>query len=250
MIINGLTFQQRRKKMSIGPMGINLFRKHNPWMVVWWSVALPGFGHIQMGMYTKGFILMSGEIAFNLLAHINEAILYSFTGQFKVLHHVINNSWAILYCCVFVFSIWDSYRVAVAINQYTWLESRQGIRDFKYSAVKEFDLNFLDKRSPWVSVFWSMLFTGFGHLLCHRTIGGFTLLGWAIAIDLKAKLPQLIILSLTGQFNRIPQLGVSYEWLLFFPSIYLFGIYDAYYQTVAYNQLFQEEQAYYLGPAE
>jgi hypothetical protein len=52
--------------------------------------------------------------------------------------------------------------------------------------------------------------------------------------------------TFTGQFAQIKDL-VDYQWLLFYPSLYLFSIYDAYSSAVSYNRMFEEEQIYYLN---
>jgi hypothetical protein len=236
----------RYKKMFIGSLSVNVIHRSRPWVAAWWSVALPGFGHIQLGLYIKGFILMAGEIVFNLFGHVNAAMYYTFLGQFQRANQVLNYQWTTLYCAIFVFAIFDSYRVAVEINKMAWLESRQKIRDLTRSVVQGFDLNALDKRVPWVSAFWSFVFTGLGHIYCHRIVTGSLLLGWTVTVSFQAKLPYLVIFTLTGQFQRLHELAVDYEWALFFPSIYCFGIYDAYQQSVVLNNLFKEEQIYHL----
>ncbi len=236
----------RRAKMNLGSLGINVIHNSRPWVAAWWSCALPGFGHIYLGMYTKGFLLMSGEIGFNVLGHINLAIYYTFWGQFQRANQVLNYDWSTLYCAIFVFSIWDSYRVAIEINKLSWLESKQEVREFRQNSVKEIDSNSLDKRVPWLGGLWSVMFTGLGHIYCHKIVSGFILLGWTVVVSYQSKLPHILMYSLTGQFNHIPELNINYQWFLFFPSIYFFGIYDAYEQTVTANQLFKEEQIYYL----
>lgn len=232
--------------MRLGALSINAIHKTRPWVSAWWSIALPGFGHIHLGLYTKGFLLMMGEILFNLLGHVNAAIYYMFLGQFEQANQVLNNQWTMLYCAVFVFAIFDSYRAAVEINKLAWLESRQTERDFTRTTIQLFDINAMDKRTPWIAAFWSFLFTGLGHVYSHRIISGFLMLGWMVTIAFHSRLPYVVIFTLTGQFDRIHELPINYEWALFFPSIYFFGIYDAYQQSVTLNSLFKEEQIYYL----
>lgn len=239
-------YHPRRTKMFMGALGSNVIHKSSPWAATWWSVAMPGFGHIHLGMYVKGFILMGGEIAFNLLGHINVAIYYSLLGQFHRANQVLGYQWATLYCAIFAFSVYDSYRVAVEINKMAWLEAKQKTRDFTRNAIQEMDINALDKRIPWLGAFWSTVFTGLGHIYSHRIVSGFLLLGWTVAIAYYSKLPYLVMYSFTGQFPLVHQIKIDYEWVLFFPSIYTFGIFDAYEQVVTFNQLFKDEQIYYL----
>jgi len=55
----------------------------------------------------------------------------------------------------------------------------------------------------------------------------------------------MIMYTVLGEFDLIAPL-INPQWLLFFPSIYLFSIYDGYAHAVYYNELFAEEQAYYF----
>lgn len=235
----------RRAKMDMGSTGINVFRKTRPWVAAWWSAALPGFGHMYLGMYIPGLILMSGEIGLNLLGGINLAILYTFTGQWHRIQESINYQGAIPYCSIFIFAIADSYRASVEINKHAFLESKQPVRGFQHSKVTQLDLNILDKRVPWVAALWSGAFAGMGHLYTHRIITGFILMGWYVAVVLMSKMGDLMIYTIFGPYDHIPQL-VNYEWLLFFPSIYLYSMYDAYNHAIVYNQLFKDEQVDYL----
>lgn len=49
-------------------------------MTLWLSATFPGLGHIRLGSYLKGFILIALEIIINIKADLNLSILYSFTG--------------------------------------------------------------------------------------------------------------------------------------------------------------------------
>lgn len=246
IMFNFLNSRPRRNKMSISPLSLNYFDTKHSWVPAWWSAAMPGFGHIHLGLWLKGILLMSGEIFLNLYGNVNLALLYSFTGQFDLLHEdLINYNFVFLYGVLYVFGIWDSYRVSVDMNKISYLESKQEIRVFKCYDVSSLDLNYMDKRIPWIAAFWSVLFIGIGHIYNHKLLNGFILMGWGIIIAVKTNLPYILIFTLTGQFERINEV-INYEWLLFFPSIYFFSIYDSYSSSIGYNQVFKEEQLYYL----
>lgn len=235
----------RRSKMYLSSLGINHLRHSHPWNAAWLSALIPGFGHIHLGMYLKGLILVSLEIMLNTFGKLNLAILYTFTLQFEKVHEVINYNWILVYAAIYVFAIWDSYRVSVEINKHSYLESKQNMRNLKSVMVNALELDFLDRRNPWVAMVLSAAFIGLGHLYCHRLLAGFTLIGWNIALIYFTSLPQLIICTFTGEFHLIPDL-VNYQWLLFFPSLFGFAIYDSYTASVSFNRLFEEEQLYYL----
>lgn len=231
--------------MWMGIFGTAALRRRNPWVAAWWSAALPGFGHMQLGMYIKGIVFLSGEIMLNFLGHINLAIFYTFNLQWDKAREVINYDFAFLYAAIWTFAIYDSYRISVEGNKLAWLEAKQKIRHFEHGILRTHDFNIMDKRSPWVAFFWGCVFSGLGHMYNNKLILGFILVGWTYAIVFNTHLPLLIIYTCTGQFERIADV-VNYEWLLFFPSIYFFGMYDAYSATIEGNQLFKEEQAYHF----
>lgn len=230
-------------------MGVNAFYKSRPWVAAWWSVALPGLGHINLGLYLKGFILLAGEILFNTLGHINLAMYYAFLGQFRRSDLALDHGWTILYCSIWAFGVFDAYRVAVESNKEAWLESKQEVREFIHNSLHSMDKLAVEKRIPWYAAFWSALFTGLGQLYSHRIVTGFLLIGLTVTITEKTNLPYAVIDILTGDLQEFHTLQTNYEWALFFPSIYAFGIYDAYQYVVTMNRLFRDEQVYYLQEA-
>ena len=87
------------------------------WVAAWWSAAFPGMGHLLHGSYVKGFIFFAWEFIINIGARINEAMVYSFTGQFELAKATLDTRWVLLYIAVYIISIWDSYRTSVDINK-------------------------------------------------------------------------------------------------------------------------------------
>lgn len=212
---------------------------------MWWSAALPGLGHFCQGSYFKALMLMSWEILVNLKAQLNLAIMYTFTGQFEKAREVLDPGWALFYGVIFCFAVFDSYRTSVEMNKLARLERKQPHRYYKLFKMSPYGLNYLDRNNPWVPAAWSALLTGFGHLYNKKSFKGFILLGWAVAIIYFAHMNDAIIATLNGQFNLAKEI-VDYQWLLFFPSIYLFAMWDAYVDAVEMNKLFAEEQKKYL----
>ncbi|TFB18508.1 hypothetical protein E3U55_12000 [Filobacillus milosensis] len=234
----------RRLSMNICPMGTSLIRQTRPWVPTCWSIAMPGFGHFHLGGYTTGVILMSGEIIFNNIGKINLAILYTFTLQFEKAHEVINYNCALLCAIIYLFGIWDSYRLTVESNNCAYLVSKEKSQIYQLSAIHILGVNFVNKRIPWVGVFWSILFPGLGHLYAHQILKSLTLILSTVAITAMTQLGDLILLTLTGQFNMIQ--NVNYQWLLFLPSFYLFSMYDVYSEITNINNLYKEEQLQFL----
>lgn len=228
-------------KAAISSFQTNLIHLRNPLITALWSLTFPGFGHIITGSYIKGYLLIIWEVVVNTQSNLNLVMLYTFTGRFAEAQAVINSRWVLLYIPVFLFAIWDSYRLAVDLNKLAVLAERahQKITPVVISA---FDINFLDKRNPWVAMLWSMLIPGAGNLYCHRLPTGFFLLILWIYMVYQSHLMEALTYSYLGDFVQAVTV-TDPEWLLFLPSIHYFGMYSAYTHTVEYNRLFDYEQA-------
>ncbi|WP_066066030.1 hypothetical protein [Neobacillus soli] len=89
---------------------------------VLWNIALPGFSQLLMGQYIKGILFVALEFIINANGHFNQAIMYSFLGEIDKAEAVMNYQWVMFYPCVYMFSMWDSYRSAMPANEkYTYL---------------------------------------------------------------------------------------------------------------------------------
>ncbi len=234
----------RRPKGVMNSLATNYLHARNPYTIAWWSAAYPGFGHISMGNYVSGFLLFFWEMMANTKAKVNLAILYSFTGRFDMAKEIVDNRWLLLYAPVFIFAIWDSYRLALQLNQFSILADRGG-RTVKPVSASFMEINILDKRSPWVSVAWTILLPGLGHIYTHRIPTGFFLLIWWMTIAYYSFLLPSTQFTAMGDFEQA-KLILDPEWIMFLPSIYGFAAYDAYVNTVEYNRLFEKEQTAFL----
>lgn len=236
--------QPRRLKAHISTIATNLIHLRNPWMTAWLSATFPGFGHLFLGSYLKGFLMIIWEIIININAKLNLAIVYSFTGQFDKAKYVLDKRWLLLYGSVYIYAIWDSYRSTVELNKLAVLTEREGtpISPFKIST---WGIYYLDKRNPWVAAIWSALMPGMGHTYNHQLTTGFFVLVWWITITYFSHLLEAVHYTMVGDFSKATAV-TDPQWLLFMPSIHLFAIYDAYVYAVESNKLFELEQARYL----
>lgn len=234
----------RRPKGMMNSLATNYFHLRNPYTIAWWSFTYPGFGHISMGNYVSGFLLFFWEMVVNTKAKVNLAIYYSFTGRFDVAKEITDNRWLLLYTSVFVYAIWDSYRLALQLNQLSLLADRneEVVQPVSMSFMEN---NILDERAPWLAIFWSLIAPGLGHIYTHRIPTGFFLLVWWIAIAYISGIAQAEQFTVLGLFEQAKQV-LDPEWALFFPSIYGFAAYDAYVNAVEYNRLFEKEQVSFL----
>lgn len=174
--------QKDRRPLGImNSIATNYLHLRNPYAIAWWSAAFPGFAHLSLGSYIAGFLLFNWEVLVNYQASVNLGILYSFTGRFEMAKEVVNTRWLLLYAPVYIYCIWNGYQLTVDLNKLTILAERNKSK-IAPERISFFEINALDKRAPWVSVAWTFLTPGLGHLYTHRTPTAFFLLIWWIGV--------------------------------------------------------------------
>ncbi|MBL0387286.1 hypothetical protein JJB07_11550 [Tumebacillus sp. ITR2] len=234
----------RRIQAYLNPYTVNQIHPRNPWIPAWWSAAFPGFGHIMLCRYFKGVLLVIWELFINVHAHLNEAIVFSFTGQFQMAKQVLDNTWFLLYGPVYLYAIWDSYRSTMEINT-QFLLARHEKAPIRKFAIDSLEINFLNKLNPKLAAFWSALMPGTGHLYCYRlSTGFFALFSW-IAVVYQSHLLPSVLYTFHGDFEQARTV-LNPAWGLFFPSLYAFSIYDSYLTATEYNKLYEMELTSYL----
>ncbi|MDD2620644.1 MAG: hypothetical protein PHC92_08270 [Syntrophomonadaceae bacterium] len=77
---------------------------------------------------------------------------------------------------------------------------------------------------------WSIAIPGFGQLVNGKYLKGLTLIGLEFLINMKSNLNTIIISSFHGQTIEAIN-STNYQWLMFYPCIYLFAIWDACYDA-------------------
>ncbi|MBM4763191.1 hypothetical protein [Bacillus sp. B15-48] len=234
----------RRYNYYTSTIGINCIHPRNPWVTAWWSAAFPGFGHIHLGQYLKGFILFFWEIIINVNTRLNEAMMYSFTGQFQMAKDVLEIRMLVIYIPVYLYCIWDSYRLTVDLNKHFLLAESEKASYVPFQ-MNGFAVNSFTKRSPWVSLVWSLLYPGLGSLYIHRIASGFFAISWTAVIIYFSHLLEGIHYTLLGDFSQAVAI-LNAEWVLFLPSVYCFAAYEAYILSVEYNKLYKKEQKQHL----
>lgn len=85
----------------------------------------------------------------------------------------------------------------------------------------------MSKSNPLEVLFWSIAFPGFGQFLNGKFLKGFVLLNLEFVINTQSNLNTIIILSFRGNIQRAIE-QTNYQWLMFYPCVYLFSIWDAY----------------------
>ncbi len=234
----------RRYNYYMSFWSLNCVHLRNPWVTAWWSAAFPGFGHLHLGLYFKGFILFFWEIIINTHSKINLAMVYSFTGKFEQAKEVLDTRMLIIYIPVYIFCIWDSYRLTVDLNKHHFLAKKENAAIVPF-CMNDWGINLINKRKPEIALIWSLLFPGLGSLYNHRLLAGFFSLAWAAIIIYFSHFLEAVKYTLVGEFQLATQV-IDPEWSLFLPSIYCFSAYESYILTVEYNKIFKIEQKQYL----
>lgn len=234
----------RRSLAAIGTWSSVSLQQRNPFMVAFCSMTFAGFGHILIDKYFRGFILVAGEIFLNNQAHINQSIFYSLIGHFELAKEALNIKWMLLYIAVYGFSIYDSYRETVDINNNYFLALREDA-EFPISVLTPNGLNFISKADPVISSTWSAILPGAGEFLMHKMNSSFFLLTlWIVSVYFSNLLPGIHYLFM-GQLMESSR-AINWQWFLNIPSIYFFSIYNTYLGTVETNRLFNWEQSRFI----
>ncbi|MBM7571316.1 hypothetical protein [Aquibacillus albus] len=234
----------RRQIAFVSQFNTGQLHLKNPFVVAFFSFSYPGFGHLLLHRYLAAFILIMWEAFINQMANVNLGIMYSLLGDFEKAKDVLDERWLILYLGIYMFGIWDGYRTAVDFNKQYILADREDA-PFLNGKMGTLDMNFLDKRKPWVALLWSAVIPGLGHLYLHKVITGFFMFGYTIAIMYFGNVPEAIHHTMLGNFEHAKNL-LNMQWTIYTPSIYLFILYDAYVSAIEYNKLFEKELSKYL----
>jgi len=234
----------RRYLAHVGLFGTTQLHLRNPYIIVGWSLLFPGFGHLLLSKYVRGYLLFIWEIFVNVNAHVNLALFYSFTGRFEMAKDVLDINWVLLYIPTYLFAVWDSYRTTVDLNLQYILASREDA-EVKMFNIDSIEINYLDKRKPWIALAWSALMPGLGQIYIHRIPSALFSMGWFIIMAYLSKLLPAIHYTLLGQFELAKSV-VDAHWLLNIPCIYFWCMYEAYVNTVENNKIYDWEQSKFL----
>lgn len=237
--------QGRRPISNIGFFGITYLKQQNPYIVAWWSAVFPGFGHYLLNQYLRAMLLTLCEKSMNFLAHINEAMVYTFCGQFEMAKSVLEPRWAFAYLTVYLIAIGDSFRSALFQNKLYHLAM---LENQKMDCLKFIPtgVQYLEKKDPYIGAVYSFFFPGLGQLYNHRfMLAIYAMVWWLIYISMSRMHESLFNLLLGNLEVSISML--HRHWLLFMPSVMGGSIYYSYRTTVDQNQLFRIEQRQYFS---
>ncbi|UTE72097.1 hypothetical protein M1I95_17815 [Rossellomorea marisflavi] len=230
----------RRYRAHVSIWGTTQLHLRNPYIVAWWSAAFPGFGHLLLSKYLRGFVLFIWEVIVNIQSHLNVAMVYSFQGEIEKAKDVLDLQWLLIYIPVYIFSIWDSYRTTVDMNKVFVLAEHEE-HQFNSFSIGALEINYLDKRNPVMAIIWSLFVPGLGQLYIHRIVTAFFVIIWTVIFFYYSNGLEAIIFLFWGDIQNATDV-LEPGWFLFFPSLYGFSIYDSYMNTVENNKLYNKEQ--------
>lgn len=234
----------RRYSAHVSILGTTQLHLRSPYIIAWWSAAFPGFGHLLLSKYIRGFVLFIWEVMVNIQANVNLAMIYSFQGEINMAKDVLDTRWLLIYIPVYLFGIWDSYRTTVDMNKVYLLAEREDHR-FNSFSLGALEINYLDKRNPVMALVWSLFVPGLGQLYIHRIVTAFFVVIWVVIFAYYSHGLEAISLLFLGKVQEATSV-LKPEWLLFFPSIYGFSVFDSYMNTVENNKLYEKEQRKFL----
>ncbi|WP_226037360.1 hypothetical protein [Aquibacillus saliphilus] len=234
----------RRYTAHVSILGTTQIHLRNPYIVGWWSAAFPGFGHLLLSKYIRGFVLFIWEVIVNVNANVNMAMVYSFQGEIDLAKDVLDTRWLLIYIPVYLFGIWDSYRTTVDLNKIYLLAEHEQHR-FNSFSMGALEINYLDKRNPLMAVMWSAFVPGLGQLYIHRIVTAFFVIIWSVIFFYFSHALEAIALLFLGEIQEATSV-LKAQWLLFLPSSYGFAVFDSYMNTVENNKLYEKEQNDYL----
>ena len=234
----------RRSLAHMTPLGLTCLQPRNPWMAAFFAFSFPGFGYLLLERYLAAFMFIGWEVFINTKAHLNLGILYSMIGRFDQAKSVLDTNWLILYITLYLFNIWDSYRLAVDLNKQYRLAKHEDA-DLPSSRVSFWDIDFRDKKRPSTALLWSILIPGTGHLYAHKMLTGLFILGATLTVTAISRIPLSIHYLAVGDFPSVLR-PLDMQWAMYLPSMYTFFVYDAYGSVVEQNKLFEIEQAQFL----
>ncbi|WP_308636931.1 hypothetical protein [Paenibacillus silvisoli] len=161
----------RKPRMVLKGNGMTYIWRRNPLIVMWLSATFPGFGHIIMNQYARGLLLTLSEVVINTLGHVNEAMVYTFCGEFELAKSTLEPRWMYGYLIVYFYSMWSSYHSAFALNRLSHLSELEDTKMTRLH-ISSFEVQYLERKNPVMSIVWSFFFPGLGFLYNQRIFLG------------------------------------------------------------------------------
>lgn len=212
----------RRPVANLSTWGTTYIHKRDPYITALWSLTFPGYGHLLLHKYIRGFALIIWEIYINQVSHLNLAMVYSFTGRIDMAKEVLDVRYVYMYIPLYFFSVWDSYRTAVELNHLHHLSEKEN-PPIKAMTVQPFEINYLNKRKPCVALFWSMTIPSVGQLYLHQIFSALFSLVTIVVFNHFSHFMEGFHYFMLGDFEKSTSV-LNIQWVMYIPSLYCFSI--------------------------
>jgi hypothetical protein len=93
----------------------------------------------------------------------------------------------------------------------------------------------MKKMSKFEAVLWNIAFPGFSQLLMDQYLKGILFIALEFIINVKSRFNQAIMYSFLGEIEKAEAV-TNYEWLMFYPCVYMFSLWDGYRSTMPENE--------------
>jgi len=235
---------RRRPLATISMFGITYLQRQNPYLIAWWSAVYPGFGHYMLNQYFRATLLTLSEVTTNTVSHINQAIVFSFCGQFEMAKAVLKKEWLLGYCAIYFFAIWDSYRSTLVHNKLCELAEFEN-EQLPCIILHPNEIQYLEQRKPWLAALYSFFFPCLGIFYNQRWALAFYGIGWWWVYLLLSHAHVSLMNLLLGNIEASISV-LDPQWLLFMPSVMGGAIYYSFMTVIAHNRLYRLEQRQHL----
>ncbi|WP_035119726.1 hypothetical protein [Cohnella panacarvi] len=223
--------------------GYDLIARYDPRTAAWLSAIFPGFGHLLINHNVRGVFFTLSEVFVNTFAHVNESMVYTFCGQFERAAEELNPNWAIGYAVIYLFSMMDSYRLAIDQNRLIDRGVR-GINRIAPAYVRSQEFIYSNEKNPWVGVAFSCLLPGLGQFYVQRYWLAIYGVFWSWVYGTLSGFNTALIRLLLGDMEGAARLDP--HWLLFMPSLVGGAAHHTFVCCLRQNRLFRTEQRLYL----
>ncbi|WP_257346823.1 hypothetical protein [Pseudalkalibacillus decolorationis] len=85
----------------------------------------------------------------------------------------------------------------------------------------------MNRNNKYEKLFWSIALPGFGQILNGRIFKGILFIALEFLINIQSNFNEVILLSFHGEIDKAIQ-QTNYQWLMFYPCLYMFAVWDAY----------------------
>ena len=88
------------------------------------------------------------------------------------------------------------------------------------------------------SVLWSIALPGFSQIINGKFLKGLLFISLELLINIQSNFNEVIMLSFHGHIQSAID-RTNYQWLMFYPCLYMFSMCDAYKDAVGGKELFR-----------